>query len=136
MPPDRTLHHLDFQYADTLPNHPVAGGRLITARAAAPGRPTLLWVPGAFHGAWCYAHYLQFFAAQGVACAALDLPGHGGLPQAPGFTRLAIADLAACVMAACEHIGGPVIVAGHSRSEEHTSELQSLMRNSYAVFCL
>src|SRR3546814_9492076 len=24
----------------------------------------------------------------------------------------------------------------HERSEEHTSELQSLMRNSYAVFCL
>src|SRR3546814_1816266 len=27
------------------------------------------------------------------------------------------------------------VVARH-RSEEHTSELQSLMRNSYAVFCL
>src|SRR3546814_2611677 len=26
--------------------------------------------------------------------------------------------------------------ADHVRSEEHTSELQSLMRNSYAVFCL
>src|SRR3546814_7416959 len=26
--------------------------------------------------------------------------------------------------------------SGHGRSEEHTSELQSLMRNSYAVFCL
>src|SRR3546814_6657010 len=26
--------------------------------------------------------------------------------------------------------------AHHSRSEEHTSELQSLMRISYAVFCL
>src|SRR3546814_8776139 len=26
--------------------------------------------------------------------------------------------------------------AAASRSEEHTSELQSLMRNSYAVFCL
>src|SRR3546814_9288653 len=26
--------------------------------------------------------------------------------------------------------------AGHVRSEEHTSELQSLMRISYAVFCL
>src|SRR3546814_9422341 len=25
---------------------------------------------------------------------------------------------------------------GGARSEEHTSELQSLMRNSYAVFCL
>src|SRR3546814_7826324 len=26
--------------------------------------------------------------------------------------------------------------AGESRSEEHTSELQSLMRNTYAAFCL
>src|SRR3546814_1244927 len=35
---------------------------------------------------------------------------------------------------------GPVIIdlleEGGLRSEEHTSELQSLMRNSYAVFCL
>src|SRR3546814_10811197 len=29
-----------------------------------------------------------------------------------------------------------VDVADHRRSEEHTSELQSLMRISYAVFCL
>src|SRR3546814_6268862 len=28
------------------------------------------------------------------------------------------------------------VVAERSRSEEHTSELQSLMRISYAVFCL
>src|SRR3546814_2771033 len=28
------------------------------------------------------------------------------------------------------------LTAGVSRSEEHTSELQSLMRISYAVFCL
>src|SRR3546814_1807831 len=28
------------------------------------------------------------------------------------------------------------IDTGHNRSEEHTSELQSLMRISYAVFCL
>src|SRR3546814_10376274 len=27
-------------------------------------------------------------------------------------------------------------LTGRGRSEEHTSELQSLMRNSYAVFCL
>src|SRR3546814_8577419 len=27
-------------------------------------------------------------------------------------------------------------LSAHVRSEEHTSELQSLMRNSYAVFCL
>src|SRR3546814_2766516 len=28
------------------------------------------------------------------------------------------------------------LLADHVRSEEHTSELQSLMRTSYAVFCL
>src|SRR3546814_1534492 len=43
------------------------------------------------------------------------------------------------------HVGGAGAAAGldpvadqrqHLRSEEHTSELQSLMRISYAVFCL
>src|SRR3546814_7329746 len=29
-----------------------------------------------------------------------------------------------------------LFVGQRARSEEHTSELQSLMRNSYAVFCL
>src|SRR3546814_1808878 len=33
-------------------------------------------------------------------------------------------------------LAGAVVVGINSRSEEHTSELQSLMRNSYAVFCL
>src|SRR3546814_6474295 len=35
-----------------------------------------------------------------------------------------------------EHVVGDAEVAGPGRSEEHTSELQSLMRISYAVFCL
>src|SRR3546814_9887129 len=35
------------------------------------------------------------------------------------------------------HEAGPLCAGrGHRRSEEHTSELQSLMRISYAVFCL
>src|SRR3546814_7034647 len=33
-------------------------------------------------------------------------------------------------------IGGGFILIASARSEEHTSELQSLMRISYAVFCL
>src|SRR3546814_9939748 len=32
--------------------------------------------------------------------------------------------------------GLPITMARYGRSEEHTSELQSLMRISYAVFCL
>src|SRR3546814_9761878 len=34
------------------------------------------------------------------------------------------------------HIMERIELAGAGRSEEHTSELQSLMRISYAVFCL
>src|SRR3546814_169519 len=33
-------------------------------------------------------------------------------------------------------IGDYILSGGEPRSEEHTSELQSLMRTSYAVFCL
>src|SRR3546814_6128261 len=35
-----------------------------------------------------------------------------------------------------DHIGAPAQCHRCPRSEEHTSELQSLMRISYAVFCL
>src|SRR3546814_9796321 len=35
-----------------------------------------------------------------------------------------------------DHHVGAGDLAVHQRSEEHTSELQSLMRISYAVFCL
>src|SRR3546814_10507674 len=34
------------------------------------------------------------------------------------------------------HIGDDEVAVNVDRSEEHTSELQSLMRISYAVFCL
>src|SRR3546814_7174563 len=34
------------------------------------------------------------------------------------------------------HCAGSTSRHGSTRSEEHTSELQSLMRHSYAVFCL
>src|SRR3546814_8142338 len=46
-----------------------------------------------------------------------------------------------CRLAAPERVRQPLLRTGadrapHPRSEEHTSELQSLMSNSYAVFCL
>src|SRR3546814_5833990 len=48
----------------------------------------------------------------------------GGIGTLPGETGLRAA------------YAGIVDRYGQSRSEEHTSELQSLMRISYAVFCL
>src|SRR3546814_9704660 len=45
-------------------------------------------------------------------------------------------DAALKVVEEIEAAGGEAMSNGGSRSEEHTSELQSLMRISYAVFCL
>src|SRR3546814_6421872 len=39
-------------------------------------------------------------------------------------------------LAFLNELGDPFTRIGADRSEEHTSELKSLMRNSYAVFCL
>src|SRR3546814_2678987 len=42
----------------------------------------------------------------------------------------------AIASAECEFNGARLTLGASFRSEEHTSELQSLMRISYAVFCL
>src|SRR3546814_5972041 len=64
-----------------------------------------------------------------------DPPPHAGLPlQLPSHGRLAASSrFNAAVACAGAAIRAMVLIA---RSEEHTSELQSLMRTSYAVFCL
>src|SRR3546814_9056442 len=41
-----------------------------------------------------------------------------------------------CVALAFVRVGGRKLIQWLPRSDEHTSELQSLMRISYAVFCL
>src|SRR3546814_8888454 len=53
-------------------------------------------------------------------------------PETPGLMALlGQRDDAACVVIRARAPAGTI-----SRSEEHTSELQSLMRIQYAVFCL
>src|SRR3546814_3756355 len=56
---------------------------------------------------------------------------------AAGTTTAGILAIARDFRARHPHI--PLVLMGYAnpmRSEEHTSELQSLMRSSYAVFCL
>ncbi|HEY9275319.1 alpha/beta hydrolase, partial [Achromobacter sp.] len=114
LPPLSTrANPLDFSLADRLPARPAGQGRLIVGADPQDGRPGLLFVPGAYHGAWCYAHFLDYFARAGLACAALDMRGHGALPQDAAFTSVAIADLGEDVLSALDALAHPTIVVGH-----------------------
>src|SRR3546814_10582147 len=72
------------------------------------------------------------------------LEPHGGEVGRPGPRALGGEDITFdLVPAGAAELGGPVgrrpaarVEDALPRSEEHTSELQSLMRISYAVFCL
>src|SRR3546814_4689462 len=69
----------------------------------------------------CSLRYSQMAWVMARTCCSLKLPSNElpRWPEVPNATRCAATD-----------------GSGFTRSEEHTSELQSLMRISYAVFCL
>src|SRR3546814_4264441 len=67
------------------------------------------------------------------SCGPLSYDGHRGIDiRVP--TQIEMRRGVAVIAAADGEV--PVARDGQPRSEEHTSELQSLMRRSYAVFCL
>src|SRR3546814_1879317 len=72
-------------------------------------------------------------AAPAVDAAGVDDAQQVALGPAAMFHRFSADGLVRRIVAVVDH-GDGLAVAG--RSEEHTSELQSLMRISYAVFCL
>src|SRR3546814_6757551 len=89
--------------------------------------PFHMWLPDTYHGAptpiTLFIGSAPKLAAFGMTYRLLE----AGLAPAGDQWHLLLACLAALSLA----IGNVV-----ARSEEHTSELQSLMRISYAVFCL
>src|SRR3546814_5503129 len=65
----------------------------------------------------------------------IELPGIDGLSALPDIIA-AGNGAKVLVVSSSAHGGGAAAIQALARSEEHTSELQSLMRISYAVFCL
>src|SRR3546814_7171427 len=70
-----------------------------------------------------------------LAVAALAAIGFKGFNYALDFTGGTLVEMHFDRPANVDHVREQLATAGY-RSEEHTSELQSLMRISYAVFCL
>src|SRR3546814_5484026 len=103
---------------------------VVTGAASGIGKATVLKLAG--EGAHVFAADIDEAGGEALAAAS-----NGQID----FVRCDVtrpADIEALMNAAAAKAGGIDIVfnnAGAGRSEEHTSELQSLMRISYAVFC-
>src|SRR3546814_643573 len=79
--------------------------------------------------------YREIGAPVGAEIEIDAAPHRGGVGDA-AFDDLEAADVSRGLCRAANPVEGMGPDAAPRRSEEHTSELQSLMRISYAVFCL
>jgi pimeloyl-ACP methyl ester carboxylesterase len=88
----------------------------VLSRMPFRSRPTpLLFVHGAWHGAWCWDEYfLPYFASQGYASYALSLRGHGASERPERFWRMRIADYVADLAAMAGQFDQPPVVIGHA----------------------
>lgn len=76
--------------------------------------PLLLFVHGAWHGAWCWKPLMDYLAEKGFTSYALDLPGHG-TRKSENVVGLGIMDYVAEVESAIGELApAKPILIGHS----------------------
>jgi pimeloyl-ACP methyl ester carboxylesterase len=74
----------------------------------------LLFVHGAWHGAWCWENFLPYFAQQGYEAHALSLRGHGGSQGHDKLRWTSIHDYVADVAQIAQTLSSPPVVIGPS----------------------
>ena len=75
----------------------------------------LLFVHGAWHGAWCWDEYfLDFFADRGYRALAVSLRGHGNSPTPRSLRACSIADYVDDVKSVADDLPARPVVIGHS----------------------
>jgi non-heme chloroperoxidase len=78
-------------------------------------KPPILFVHGAYVGAWCWEeHFLDWFAARGYDAHAVSLRGHGGSEGRDELDSFGLADYARDVARAAEQLAAPPVLIGHS----------------------
>jgi pimeloyl-ACP methyl ester carboxylesterase len=59
---------------------------VITRKPMVDTHPTpILFIHGAWHAAWCWERYMDYFPAQGFECHALSVRGHGNSERREGL---------------------------------------------------
>lgn len=78
-------------------------------------RAPLLFVHGAWHGAWCWAeHFLDFFADRGYRALAVSVRGHGTSLLHQPLRGCTVADYVDDVRSVATDLPTPPVVIGHS----------------------
>lgn len=83
------------------------------------GNAPLLFVHGAFHGAWCWEYWMEWFAGRGRHTIALSLRGHAGSAERASLHEFGLNDYRDDVLETARGIGErengqlPILV-GHS----------------------
>src|SRR3546814_7207811 len=116
---------------------PVLGLALVHPQQAALHRHVVVRRPPAGGATVLAVPRMRVLVAEQVAAAGLPVPiGEVAGAQAVLARALVLEAVAAHLLRQREQEVVVVVVLRAERSEEHTSELQSLMRISYDVFCL
>jgi len=77
-------------------------------------RHPLLFVHGAWHGAWCWEPFMEWFAARGWDTHAVDLRGHGASDNDRSLRRTRIKHYVADVADVVESLETTPIIIAHS----------------------
>lgn len=77
-------------------------------------RHPLLFVHGAWHGAWCWERLLPWFAERGWSSHAIDLRGHGETPNDRSLRRTRIKHYLEDLSGVVDSLPEPPILIGHS----------------------
>jgi pimeloyl-ACP methyl ester carboxylesterase len=75
---------------------------------------SLVFVHGAWHGAWCWEAFQSYFAEQGYVSYAVNLRGHGGSAGRDKLRWTSASEYVADLEQVVDQVAGPVILIGHS----------------------
>lgn len=111
----------------------------ILSREAQGGsaRPPLLFVHGAYVGAWCWEeHFLDWFATRGRTAHAVSLRGHGGSSGRRELNEFGLADYAEDVARAAASLPRPPVLVGHSMGAMVVQKVLSAAKTGAPARCL
>lgn len=74
----------------------------------------LLFVHGAWHGAWCWENFLSYFAEHGYEVHALSLRGHGNSEGRAGIRWYSMANYVADLRQVIKSLSVSPVLIGHS----------------------